>query len=83
MRSPLSWVALCGAGVLFLLGLLAPLTPSEGNPQPLAVALFIVLPLALCLGSLIWAQRRGPKYVAVALALLVGATTAWLYLSVL
>lgn len=48
MSSFLSITALVVAAGLFAVGLISPLTPSEGNPRLIMVILFGVIPILLC-----------------------------------
>jgi hypothetical protein len=54
----LAWAAaLALAGAMFLVGLIAPLTPSEGRPDVPAVAVFAGVPAALALWVAVSARR--------------------------
>ena len=71
------------AGLTFLVGLISPLTPSEGQPGPAEVLLFVGTPLGLALAVAL--SSRGPAWRAVGfgLAILIAGITTWLFTSVL
>ena len=65
------------AWFIFILGLMGPLTPSEGSPPPRALAVFIGIPeLLFILGGLV--ARTTPARVAFVLqAAAIVALTVW------
>lgn len=47
----ISFATLCSGSVLYLFGLIAPLTPSEGLPSQLELCVFAGIPIWLCASS--------------------------------
>jgi hypothetical protein len=45
---PLALSLFAAAWVIFAIGLVSPLTPSEGRPTTLSLAIFVGIPVALC-----------------------------------
>lgn len=64
----------------FALGLLSPLTPSEGTPTIGAIATFVAFPLVLLANA--WAHYTRPisRYVVVFQAIFIVLITGWLLL---
>jgi hypothetical protein len=80
-----SWALGTAAGALwlfslalFLFGLLAPLTPSEGYPTALALVLFAGLPLALCFACVVLSRNVVIRVFTIAQALFIVGMMAWL-----
>lgn len=67
------------AGLIYLVGLLAPLTPSHGHPPPMALLLFIGVPLVMLGLGAARSRSLGVKVVlvveAIALLVLTGRLT--------
>jgi hypothetical protein len=64
--------------LLFALGLLSPLTPSQGCPSTPALVAFVGLPVLLPIAALPLAPRKGPRMLLVATAVALTGTSAWL-----
>ena len=84
-RHPVVWKQVAAlsyslaALALFGVGLIAPLTPSEGTPSLLAIAVFVGGPLGLIWLSYRWATTSMARLVLILEALvIVGATAALL-----
>lgn len=82
--APVVWkqvVALCyslAALGLFAIGLIAPLTPSQGTPSPLALAIFVGGPLALIWLSYRWVTSGFVRLALILEALLIVGVTGML-----
>jgi hypothetical protein len=66
------------AWVIFTVGLIAPLTPSDGPPGFGALAMFAGLPTLLLLAASSGAKSRLSRILLVAQGLAIPALTAWL-----
>lgn len=76
-------VALALATATFVIGLVSPLTPSEGDLRPVDLVLFIGVPLALTLWAGLSARTQGWRVAGLGFALLIAAVAVWLFGTVL
>lgn len=74
--SVLSWV-------IFGIGLLSPLTPSEGYPSWVTLFFFIGMPALLIVASMIWARRWILKFAGIVQLIFLGLLVRWLLIEVL
>ena len=66
------------AGVVFGLGLLSPLTPSEGTPRPADLLIFVGGPVLLITTAFIFSRRWQARLLATAEIGAILAATSWL-----
>jgi hypothetical protein len=71
-------LAACGAWLIFGVGLIAPLTPSEGMPHPIEIAAFVAFPIALLSLVIGYARTRPTKVTATLQVAAILIITAWL-----
>jgi hypothetical protein len=62
----------------FTVGLIGPLTPSEGSPPPRALAVFIGIPVLLFIVGALVARTTLARAAFVLQAAAIGALTVWL-----
>ena len=65
------------AWFIFTLGLIGPLTPSEGSPPPRALAVFIGIPELLCIVAGLVARTTLARVAFVLQAAAIAALTVW------
>jgi hypothetical protein len=65
------------AWFIFVLGLIGPLTPSEGSPPPRALAVFIGIPVLLFIVGGLVARTTLARVAFVLQAAAIGALTVW------
>jgi hypothetical protein len=63
---------------LFAVGLVSPLTPSEGCPSTLELAVFAGLPIALPIAASPLTRHTGVRAALLVLAVAIGTTCGWL-----
>ena len=71
------------ACVAFLVGLIAPLTPSEGLPRPGDVLLFVGMPIVLTLAVAIRSRHAAWRACGFGVTLVIIGVTTWLFTKVL
>lgn len=80
MRQVALWCAANAvAGIIFLIGLLSPLTPSEAQLAAFDLALFAVLPLGVCIGGAAVSQSPALRLLSAIEAFVIAGIVAWLY----
>jgi hypothetical protein len=70
-------LAACSAWLIFSVGLIAPLTPSEGMPHPIEILAFVGLPIALLSLVVAYARTRAAKIAALLQVAAILMITAW------
>ena len=79
MRRPVAIACSAAAATLvYLIGLIAPLTPSAGMPRPWALVVFLAVPCGLLAGCVYAARSRLVKAVLALQLLAFGGFGAWL-----
>jgi len=82
MRRSVSAAGAVAALALFGVGLIAPLTPSEGCPSLSIIAVFVILPVALPLLIVFLVRARLARVALAAQSIALGATAAYILYSI-